>query len=121
VKADTKKGVRLALLANAALVSLLGGTRVYQVSAPHLDEYPRITLFEVDNRDEAFADDESYGSEVSIQVDIWSKEITTEMAVQVDSTMKTLGFRRTSAADLYEHDTKINHKAMRYRTLIEEE
>lgn len=113
---DVKTEVRTALLANAALVSLLGGQRVYQLVAPNASEYPRITFFEVTNSDNAFADDTAYGSEIVVQIDIWSKGSTSAIAQEVDNTMKSLGFRRASAADLYESDVAVYHKAMRFST-----
>lgn len=118
---DIKIEVRAALLANAALVALLGGQRVYQLAAPNAEEYPRITFFEVDNFDSAFADDAPYGSTVVPQIDVWSKGSTSEIAKEVDKSMKSLGYVRTSAPDLYEQDTKVYHKAMRFRAQIEED
>lgn len=119
MKTDIKTEVRAALLNNAALVLLLGGQRVYQLAAPNATEYPRITFFEVDNRDAAFADDMPIMTDVIVQVDIWSKGSTSALAGEVDKTMKAQGWSRTSAADLYEEDTKVYHKALRYRRQFE--
>lgn len=121
MKTDIKTGIRTALLNNAALVSLLGGQRVYQLAAPDATEFPRITFFEVDNRDAAFADDQAIMADVIVQIDIWSKGSTSALAGEVDKTMKAQGWSRTSAPDLYEEDTKVYHKAARYRRQFEEE
>jgi hypothetical protein len=126
LKTDIKVEVRSSLLANVQLVALLGGItstnqRIYQLAAPNADEFPRITFFELDNVSSAFADDTAYAADVSIQVDIWSKGSTSAIAGEVDQTMKAFGFARTSGADLYETDTKVYHKAMRYRAQFEEE
>ncbi|WP_309479083.1 tail completion protein gp17 [Brevibacillus agri] len=120
MKTDIKTEIRTALLNNAALVSLLGGERVYQLAAPNAT-VPRITFFEVDNRDAAFADDVPIMANVIVQVDIWSKGSTSAMAGEVDKTMKAHGWSRTSAADLFEEDTKVYHKALRYRRQFEED
>lgn len=117
---DVKVTVRNALIANADLVALLGGQRVYQLSAPNALEYPRITFFEVVNRDSEFADDLSIASEIVMQIDVWSKGSTSAIAKQVDITMKSLGYVRSSAPDLYEEDTKVYHKPMRYRNTLPE-
>ncbi|WP_051570333.1 tail completion protein gp17 [Paenibacillus ehimensis] len=117
---DIKTEIRQALLNNAALVSLLGGPRVYQLAAPRADEYPRITFFEVTNYDSEFADDGAYASDVTVQIDVWAKDSTSTIAAEIDVTMKGLGYFRTSGADLYEDDTKVYHKALRYRTQIQE-
>jgi hypothetical protein len=115
MKTDVKTEIREALIANSQLIALLGGQRIYQLAAPNAEEYPRITFFEIDNRDIAFADDVAYASEVPIQIDVWSKGSTSAIAGEVDKTMKSLDWARTSAPDFYEPDTKIYHKALRYR------
>lgn len=120
---NLKPEVYSALVNNQALVSLLGGPRVYQMVAPNADEFPRITFFELTNFDSAFADDQAFVTEIHIQIDIWNKGSTSAIAAEVDRTMKSIGFKREASADLYEEDTKIFHKAMRYSTNreIEEE
>ncbi|ELK43995.1 phage protein [Brevibacillus agri BAB-2500] len=121
MKTDIKTEVRTALLNNASLVSLLGGQRIYQLAAPNATEYPRITFFEVTNYVAAFADDVPIMADVIVQVNIWSKDSTSAIAGEVDETMKAQGWSRTSAADLYEEDTKVYHKAVRYRRQFEED
>lgn len=114
---NIKPKIVQALESNQALVSLLGGKRVYQLVAPNPDEFPRITFFEMDNIDDRFADDEAISSEIRIQIDIWSKKSIPKIADEVDKTMKSLGFRRTASADLYEAEERIYHKGMRYKTI----
>ncbi|CEH28860.1 hypothetical protein AM501_27305 [Aneurinibacillus migulanus] len=125
---DIKPKILQALESNQALISLVGHdkdgeTRIYQVTAPYADDFPRITFFEMDNVDNRFADDTAIASEIRIQIDVWSKGSTSKIANEVDKTMKSLGFRRTASTDLYEDDTKVFHKGMRYKTnqMIEEE
>ncbi|SDD27000.1 Protein of unknown function [Paenibacillus sp. UNCCL117] len=118
---DVKAILHAALLGNQALVSLLGGTEIYQLVSPKSETYPRVTYFEVNNRDSFFADDTPIASDIVLQVDIWSKGSTSAIAKEVDRTMKELGYTRTSGADLYEEDTKVYHKALRYRTRIQED
>ncbi|MBP1907078.1 hypothetical protein J2Z32_003743 [Paenibacillus turicensis] len=113
---DAKNKVRASLLSNTNLVSILGGQRVYQLVAPKADEFPRITFFEVDNRDSDFADDVAYASSVTMQIDIWSKGSTSAIACQVDRTMKEQDWGRTLSLDQYEKDTQVYHKVLRYRT-----
>lgn len=120
MKTDVKTEIRSALLANAPLITLLCGQRVYQLAAPDAREFPRITFFEIDNADTAFADDTAYAAEILVQVDVWSRGSTSAIAGEVDETMKGLGYSRTGAPDLYEPDTKVYHKAMRYRRQYEE-
>lgn len=104
------------LEANSALVTLLGGKRIYQQIAPDPTEFPRITFFEMTNFDSQFADDTAIASEVHIQVDVWNKASTSAIAKEVDKSLKLQGWKRTGTANLYEKDTGIFHKAMRYAT-----
>ncbi|RUT48600.1 DUF3168 domain-containing protein [Paenibacillus anaericanus] len=116
MRTDVKTIVRAALLDNASLVTLLGGQRIYQSAAPKADEYPRITFFEVDNRDSDFADDEAYASSIVVQIDIWSKSSTSTITGEVAKTMKAEGWSRSLAADQYEDGVQVHHKVLRYRT-----
>jgi hypothetical protein len=120
MRIDIKTEIKSTLLANSALVALLGGQRVYQLAAPKAEEYPRITFFEIDNLDTAFADDVAYASDVYVQIDVWSKSSTSAISGEVDKTLKGLEFARTGGADLYEQKTKVYHKALRYRRAYEE-
>ena len=95
MKIDVKTEIRTALLANAALITLLGGQHIYQLAAPDAKQFPRITFFEIDNSDIAFADDTAIVSDVPVQIDVWSKGSTSALAGEVDETMKALGFART--------------------------
>lgn len=114
---NVKPEIVSALESNEALLSLLGGPRIYQIKAPDAEEFPRITFFELTNFDTAYADDQAIASEVHIQIDIWSKESTSDIAIEVDRTMKSLSYKRDSSADFYEADTKVFHKALRYSTI----
>lgn len=126
---DIKPIVMQALESHQALVDLVGrdkdgNVRIYQRgTVPYADEFPRITFFEYANYDNEFADDEEIGSLIAVQVDIWHKGSTAAITKAVDKTMKAAGFRRTSAADLYEDDTKVFHKGLRYQIqmIIDEE
>jgi hypothetical protein len=61
------------------------------------------------------ADDEEQITAHFVQVDIWSTGNYNSLVDQVKARMKDNGFRRTSEADLYEADTEIFHKALRFR------
>lgn len=117
---DMKSNVFAALKANAALITLLGsGIRISKTQAPNTDVFPRITLFEISNEDSLYLDDAAYASEIGLQIDIWQMtENTFPIAAQVDLTMKSLRFKRIGSQDLFEEDTKVFHKALRYRTNI---
>jgi hypothetical protein len=112
--------VAAALRGSAELISLLGGEHIYRHWVPKDKEnvFPRVTFFELSNFDNHYAEDAADSSEVHYQVDIWSMDPSTaEVGTEVDAAMKGAGFARYSGADLYEDDTKIYHKALRYRTV----
>lgn len=113
-----------ALKGNQALIDLLGGPWVYHLKAPNAATFPRITYFELNNYDSDYADDTSIASRVHMQVSIWTKkagEIPT-IGAEVDKTMTSIGFTRSSATELYEDDIEVFHLALRYgaKFLIEE-
>lgn len=122
---DLKAQLRSALIANADLVSLVGedrdGNPKIQMVASYADDYPRVSYFEVTNFDSDFSDDNSFASEVVMQIDVWHKESTSAISGEVDKTMKQLGYTRSSAQDLYEDDTGVHHKALRYRNKFMED
>lgn len=118
---NLKSAIVSALLGNAALISLLGKdsigqTAVYQQVAPEALVFPRITFFELSNVDSVYMDDDVFSSEISVQIDIWSKGNTSAIATEVDNTMRSIGWKRFGSQDLYEDDTQIFHKALRYET-----
>jgi hypothetical protein len=73
-----------------------------------------ITFFNYLEQGEQYADNEEKVTGYYIQVDVWGKNDYTELVEKVKDQMRAAGFIRTSAADLFEEDTKIYHKAMRF-------
>lgn len=82
----------------------------------NLDKKPAISYYEMDNSVSSGADVEEYSSNIAIQVDVWAKSSSkcSKLAIEVNSKMEELGFERTLATDLYEQETKIYHKTMRF-------
>ena len=112
---DAKETVRKQLLQNANLVTLLGGKRVYKRPAPDGKEFPRVTIFEVDQSDGDYADDKPMSDEVVSQIDEWNKKDTQAIFEEIDRIMKENGWRRSGKQEFYEQDTGVHHKALRYR------
>jgi hypothetical protein len=81
---------------------------------------PCISYREGENRDYGRADGVEYVTLVEYLIDAWAytPEDTATMALAIDTKMAELGLRRTFSHDLYEADTRIHHKTMRYRGLI---
>ena len=81
-----------------------------------LDKKTVISYYEMDNSVASKADDDEYSSNIAIQIDIWAKSSSqcSKIAVQVNEKMKKLEFERTLSLDLFEQETKIYHKTMRF-------
>ena len=77
---------------------------------------PAISYYEIDNSKASRADDEEYSSNIAIQIDVWAKSSSqcSKLAIQVNEKMESLEFERTLATDLFEQETKIYHKTMRF-------
>lgn len=73
-----------------------------------------ITFFQFLEKPEEFEEDEEAEVGHYIQVDIWSSENVEELKKEVKSTLKQVGFTFLDGQDLFEVDTKIYHKAMRF-------
>lgn len=73
-----------------------------------------VTFFNYLEQGEQYADNEEKTTGYYIQIDVWSKNDYTELVEKLKIAMKTAGFVRTSAVDLFENDTKIFHKALRF-------
>ncbi|WP_375104644.1 DUF3168 domain-containing protein [Paenibacillus sp. RS8] len=108
-----------ALCGRAELIDLLGGDYIWRHDVPedYAEQFPRITFFEMINNDNRYVEDVADASEIHFQVDVWHKAATAALGTEVDAAMKGAGFARYSGADLFEEDTKIYHKALRYRTV----
>lgn len=73
-----------------------------------------ITFFEYNQRSALDSDDEETLTRHFIQVDIWSKVDYTDLVKQVKENLKQVGFSRNFETELYETDTKIFHKVIRF-------
>jgi hypothetical protein len=76
--------------------------------------YPHITFFEINQNGVLFADNEEKKTIHYLQVDIWSKGDYTDLTKQVKESLIAVGFRRTYESELYEKDTDLYHKALRF-------
>lgn len=104
-------------LKNDSELSTLISDRVFFMQVPttvKIEDGPCITYYEQNNLPVYFADNHEQASELIFVVDVWSKGNTTAIAQEVDRIMKSLGFVRAVAIDLYEQDTGVHHKSMRF-------
>ncbi|SHH05900.1 hypothetical protein [Tepidibacter thalassicus] len=73
-----------------------------------------ITFFCYNEQGELFADDVEIQTMFYVQIDIWSKGNYNDIAKQTRELLENVGFKRTSSIDLYEKDTGVYHKSMRF-------
>lgn len=81
---------------------------------------PMVTYYESANDVNTRADGAEALTNVAYVVDIWADtpEATATMALAIDTRLSALGLSRVFSIDLYEQDTSIHHKSMRYRGVI---
>ena len=111
---NVKPDLVSALTNDPTLSNLIAG-RVIFMSLPDEPTFPCITYYEQNNTPALKGDGKELTSESVMVIDVWSKGSTTTIAKAVDTVMAGLNFVREFAADLYESDTGVYHKSMRYR------
>lgn len=94
--------------------------RVYFFYPESFQTLPCVSYYEITNRETARVDDEEYASEIEIVVDIYDNSSSTlsSIAISVNTAMQGLGFKRTASRDMYEQDTGIYHKNMKFTQVI---
>lgn len=101
------------VLSSPEIINLLPDRKVYFLhaeapKAPYLE-------YEVFNENgEAWAENKEIATNFYVQVDIFSMGDYSNIENAVKEKMISHGFKRSMAADLYESDTKLYHKAMRF-------
>lgn len=78
-----------------------------------------ITFYEYLATGEEYEDDEESLTAHYIQVDVWSKIDYTNLVKEAKKLLINAGFKRLNEIDLYEEDTKIYHKGLKFYCLEE--
>ncbi len=74
-----------------------------------------ITFFSYLDKGELYGDDKELGIGYYIQLDIFSKTNYTDIVKQVNKLMEDGGFtKRSSGPELFEDDTKLYHKPLKF-------
>lgn len=76
-----------------------------------------ITFFEMSQSGIVFSDNEERKTLHSFQIDIWSKGDYSVLTNQVKQLLIAIGFTRTYETELYESETEIYHKAIRFEVI----
>lgn len=101
------------VLSDSEIVSLTGDQKIHFL---HADQ-PIAPYIEYEIYDEAGAQWEEnieIATDYYIQIDIFSQDDYTELENKIREKMRTAGFARTSAVDLFEESMMYYHKAMRF-------
>ena len=77
-------------------------------------ETPYLTFFNYLESGQLHADDEEKLTGIYIQLDLWSEGDYTDLVSQIHNRMTNAGFLRRNFNDLYEQNTNLHHKVMRY-------
>ena len=80
-----------------------------------------ITFHEYLETGEHYEDDLETFTGHYIQLDVWSKDDYSSLVKNIKSELQTIGFKRLDEADLYEPDTSLYHKGLRFFYLEEQE
>ncbi|MBU3100664.1 MULTISPECIES: hypothetical protein [Clostridium] len=78
-----------------------------------------VTFHEYLETGEEYEEDEESLTAHYIQVDVWSKGDYTDLVRKVKNPLIAAGFKRINEVDLYEEDTKIYHKGLKFYYLEE--
>lgn len=90
---------------------------VFQKYSGKIESY--ITFHEYLATGEEYEDDEESLTAHYIQVDVWSKADYTDAVKNIKERLLKAGFKRLNEIDLYEEDTKIYHKGLKFYYLEE--
>lgn len=100
---------------NALILSTLSGLNVpveYIDYSGSSSTY--VTFFFYNEQGALYADDVEQETFYGLQVDVWSKSDYTELVKTIKDQLAEAGFARNFAIDLFEDDTKIYHKSLRF-------
>ncbi|MGR2780675.1 tail completion protein gp17 [Bacillus subtilis] len=91
---------------------------IHNLTANDVNAFPRVVFYELKDADAGYADNEAYYFEVRFQLSIFTQSNTRRsekpIAYEIDKLMRSIGYGRYDSQPLYEEDTKVYHKAMRY-------
>ncbi|GAB6150206.1 prohead protease [Clostridium novyi] len=111
----------LKTLKNEEILELLPNRKVYFLHANDEHKFPYVEYEIVNEYGEDYSEgNEDYTTYIA-QVDIFSKDSYSKLEKIIKKHMLSAGFNRDMCADLYEKDTKLYHKAMRFNITVEAE
>lgn len=116
---NIKKYVR-DLLMDKTIIDLTEDKKVYFLHANNAKP-PYVEYEFYDENGADYSENQETATNYYIQIDIFSNGDYTELETKIKEKMISEGFTRGMAADMYEKDTKLYHKAMRFnRSMLNE-
>ena len=90
----------------------------YEMTLSSQTETPCISYLESNNSSSVSGDTLGY-SRIIYQVKVWDNDIQElqKYALQIDAVLRPLGFKRTSARELYDNQSTMIQKIMNYEAL----
>lgn len=87
----------------------------YEMTLNSKTKTPCISYMEINNFDEQVGDTLGY-SRIAYQVKVWANDIALiqRYAKEIDRVLKPLGWKRTSAGELYDNQSSMIQKIMTY-------
>lgn len=106
-----------ALKGNEELTSLVIGG-FHNLVAKQSADFPRVVYTEIGNYDEDYADNKINKSVVNFQISVFCDEATihkqTEITRLIAKIMHELQYKKYDSQDLFEEDTKLYHRGLRF-------
>ncbi len=100
-------------LSDTDILNLTADKKVYFLHAEN--PKPPYVEYEIfDENGEEWAENKEIATNYYVQVDIFSKKDYVDLENKIKEIMINAGFNRSMCADLYENDTQLFHKAMRF-------
>ena len=110
----------LKVLNDTEIINLLPDKKVYFIHAVNPNKELYLEYEIVNEYGAEFSEDSEDFTSYVVQVDIFSTADYTELENTVKKVMTQNGFNRDMAADLYEKETGLYHKAMRFNISLPE-
>nr|WP_206155051.1 prohead protease [Clostridium muellerianum] len=101
-------------MSNKEIIDLLPNSKIFFLHANNPNKKLYLEYEIVNEFGTEFSEGNEEYTEYTVQIDIFSTGDYTQLENIVKKHMINSGFSRDMAADLYEEETGLNHKAMRF-------
>ena len=90
----------------------------YEMALTQTTQTPCISYMEMNNYVAEYGSNLSY-SRITYQVKVWGHDIAQlqEYALEIDNSLRTLGFKRISSGELYDNQSTMMQKILTYEAL----